>query len=156
MGLFNKGDNESRLVSATTDKDAITSILDKEMTVTGNISFKGKARLDGRIEGNIKGEYLILSESSEIVGDIEADIVVCQGRVNGNIVAKQFFAKKGGTINGSLETTDLSVESGAALNGEVKASSQKLRLLQGSSAQESTPEAEVISSSKLKYSTTDK
>ena len=127
MGLLSKN-KES--VGAS-DKAAISSIIDEGMIVTGDVSFKGKARVDGRIEGNVKGDYLILSESGIVIGDIEAQIVACQGRVDGNIKAEKLHAKHAAKIRGSLDVIDLTVDSGASLSGDVKAHSQDLRLVEG-------------------------
>jgi cytoskeletal protein CcmA (bactofilin family) len=54
MGFFNKqGIGETK-------SETITSVIGADMQLSGDISFKGKLRLDGRAEGNIRGEYLIL------------------------------------------------------------------------------------------------
>jgi cytoskeletal protein CcmA (bactofilin family) len=127
MGLLKKN-NES--VSAV-DKGAINSILDEGMVVAGDVSFKGKARVDGRIEGNVSGDYLILSETGIIIGDIQVEVVVCQGRVDGNIKTEKLHAQQAAKISGSLDVNDLTVDSGASLNGDVKAHSQDLRLVEG-------------------------
>ncbi len=37
------------------------------MTIKGEISLKGKRRIDGTINGNIDGEHLILSETGKIL-----------------------------------------------------------------------------------------
>jgi len=127
MGLLSKNKESA----GTLDKAAINSILDEGMVVTGDISFKGKARVDGRVEGNVKGEYLILSESGSVVGDVEVEVVVCQGQVDGNIKAEKLHAKNAAKIRGSLAVTDFTVDSGASLSGDVKAHSQDLRLVEG-------------------------
>jgi cytoskeletal protein CcmA (bactofilin family) len=121
------------------DEGAITSILDEGMCVAGDLSFKGKARVDGRIEGNVRGDYLILSGSGIIIGDIEAEVIVCQGRVDGNITAKKLHAQQSAKICGSLDVIDLTVDSGASMKGEVKAHSQDLRVVEGG-AQSTNPE----------------
>lgn len=113
--------------------DAITSIIGKDMQLVGDLSFKGRLRLDGRAEGNIKGEYLILGEEGVVNGDVACDIFVCSGKVEGNVNVKKLHVIKGGVISGKVETLDLTVESGAFLNGEVKSKNQELRLVPGSS-----------------------
>ena len=128
MGLLSK----TKESVGAMDKEAINSILDEGMSVKGDISFKGKARVDGRIEGNVSGDYLILSESGIIIGDLEAEVVVCQGRVDGNIKAEKLHAQHAAKISGSLDVIDLTVDSGASLSGDVKAHTQDLRLLEGS------------------------
>ena len=44
------------------ESETISSIIDKSMSVSGEITFKGKTRIDGSVEGNITGEHLILSD----------------------------------------------------------------------------------------------
>ena len=131
MSIFGKG---SEKASA---QDGI-SIISIEMSLVGNVTFKGSLRLDGKVEGNVKGEHLVLGASGRIVGDVDADNVVCHGHVEGNVAAKKLFVMKGSTITGRVETSDLSVESGAQLNGEIKSRSQDLRLLPGSTFPESS------------------
>jgi cytoskeletal protein CcmA (bactofilin family) len=140
MGLLSK----TKESLGTIDKDAINSILDEGMFVAGDISFKGKARVDGRIEGNVSGDYLILSESGIIIGDLEAEVVVCQGRVDGNIKAEKLHAQHAAKISGSLDVIDLTVDSGASLNGDVKAHTQDLRLLEGSTQSTTNFNSETI------------
>ena len=45
------------------DKETVTSIIGKDMHLQGDVNFKGKLRLDGKAEGNVRGEYLILGET---------------------------------------------------------------------------------------------
>ena len=126
--FFSKKDKSK---TANVANVAITSIIGNDMTIVGNVSFKGKARLDGKIEGNIDGEHLILSDSAGIKGDIDAETVVCQGQVDGDVKANDLSVKSGGIINGKVETTNLLVESGASLNGEIKSRTKDLRLVHG-------------------------
>lgn len=119
MKLFEKNDIGQADV-ARANNEAISSILCKDMTVTGKLSFKGKTRVDGTVEGDLQGEYLVLSETGTINGDVDVVHFVCQGRVDGNIAAKVMEIKKSATINGHIETANLSMESGASLNSDVK------------------------------------
>ncbi len=136
MGLFSKEEKakpepaalpqpvpERKIVKS--DKDPIESVLAKEMTIKGEVSFKGKARFDGTIEGNISGEYLILSETAKVIGNIDVATLICHGRVEGNITAEIVNAHATSSIHGILKSENLTVESGAALDGEIHASSRK-------------------------------
>ncbi|MEE4164672.1 MAG: polymer-forming cytoskeletal protein [Desulfocapsaceae bacterium] len=103
------------------ENETISSIIDKSMSVSGEISFKGKTRIDGTINGNITGEHLVLSESGKIIGDVKVSSFICHGYLEGNIMAKLVTASKGCSIIGKLEAGSLTVEPGATLDGEVKA-----------------------------------
>jgi len=102
------------------ESEAISSIIDKSVVIKGELSFKGKARIDGEIQGNISGEHLILSETGKIIGDITVTSFNCYGHLEGNISANLLTARKNCSINGKLEANSLTVEPGAALLGEIK------------------------------------
>jgi cytoskeletal protein CcmA (bactofilin family) len=118
------------------EKETITSIIGGEMQLVGDVTFKGKLRLDGKAEGNISGEYLILGETGVIVGDVVVNTFVCSGRVEGNLNVKNLYVVKGGIIEGKVETMDIAVESGAIMNGEIKSHTQELRLVPGTAIPE--------------------
>lgn len=136
MGLFSSSKEEKNKLESLppvvsekkhvkNDKDPIESILAKEMHIVGEISFQGKARFDGTIEGNIKGEYLILSKTANVKGNIDVETLICEGIVDGNITAEIVTVHATAAIHGILKSENLTVESGAALDGEIHASSRK-------------------------------
>ena len=86
MGMFGKSMNVEQEMKKV-DSEAISSIIDKSMTIKGEIFFKGKARIDGTINGNIDGEHLILSETGKVIGDITVSSFNCYGSLEGNIKA---------------------------------------------------------------------
>ena len=136
MAIFNKKD-ELEQEAGRASKEAISCIISQEMHISGEIKFKGKARIDGTVEGNIQGEYLVLSESGRVNGDLELGALICHGVVEGNIQAKLVTAHKTATIRGRLTSGNLTVESGAVLEGEIHASSKQ----QAANAGNPTPPA---------------
>lgn len=131
MSLFNKKestDKETTVMATTPVKaaksssDVISSVISTDMKITGEVSFKGKARIDGYVEGNINGDNLILSESGKVKGDVHLTTLICHGSVEGNVKAQQVTAHSSSSIKGNLVATSLTVESGATLQGEVSSS----------------------------------
>jgi len=131
MSLFNKKESEEQEVAAQPVKpvktmktagDVISSIISQDMGVKGELNFKGKARVDGVVEGNIKGEHLILSESGKVIGDLELITLICHGAIEGNVKAQQVTAHSSSSLRGNLIANSLTVEAGARLNGEVSSS----------------------------------
>lgn len=114
------------------NKETITSVIGQEMQMLGDISFKGKLRLDGKTEGNIQGDHLVLGETGMVIGEVAVNTLVCSGRVQGNVNVKKLQVTSSGVINGKVDAADLEVESGAALSGEIKSRSKELRLVPGS------------------------
>ena len=147
MGMFGKK-NDVQEEMQKAENEAIASIIDTSMTITGEISFKGKTRIDGTIHGNINGEHLVLSETGKIIGDIIASSFNCFGTLEGNVRAKIITARKDCSIHGKLQAGSLTVEPGASIDGEIKAATEDL--INGTN-QTTTP----ISSS-VKHENTDK
>ncbi len=118
MAIFSKKDtlkDEAELVS----KEAISCIISKEMHITGEINFKGKARIDGIVDGNIKGEYLVLSETGQVNGNVSLGALICHGTIKGDINARLVTAHSTASIKGKLTSANLTVEPGASLEGEI-------------------------------------
>lgn len=125
MAMFSKKDDVEQEIQKA-ESEAISSIIDKSMKITGEISFKGKTRIDGTILGNVNGEHLILSETGQVTGDITASSFNCFGSLEGNVRASLITARKDCTIHGRLEAGSLTVEPGAAIDGEIKAATKDL------------------------------
>jgi len=126
MAMFGKQINAEEEMKKV-ESEAISSIIDKTMTIKGEVSFKGKARIDGAVTGNIDGEHLILSETGSINGDIKVTSFNCYGTIEGNISAQMVTARKNCSIRGKLEAKSLTVEPGAAIQGEIKAAADGLK-----------------------------
>lgn len=130
MGLFGKN-TDGELEKSKADTEAISSLIDKNMSLMGSLTFKGKARIDGIITGDIEGEHLILSETGKIVGNIKSTSFNCYGTLEGDVQANNVIARKNCSIHGRLEATSLTVEPGAAIDGEIKAAAKDLRPIDG-------------------------
>lgn len=122
--MFNKKDSFEQ-ESEDAEKEVISSILDSKMVMKGELLFEGKTRIDGTVEGNIKGEHLILSEEGKINGDIQVLTFVCHGRLEGNVKASMVTARKTCQIHGSVESNSLTVEPGAEINGQLRVGNQE-------------------------------
>lgn len=129
MSIFAKKDELDQLTGKS-DTEAISSLIDNSMSITGTITFKGKARIDGHIEGNIDGEHLILSETGRVIGNIRTTIFNCFGTIEGDIQANNVIARKSCSIHGRIEAASLTVEPGAAIDGEIKSAAKDLRQIE--------------------------
>ncbi len=63
----------------------------------------------------------MLSETGKIIGDVQVETLICHGTIEGNINGHLVTAHPTATIHGILSAANLTVESGASLNGEIKA-----------------------------------
>jgi len=104
--------------------NTISSIIGQDMTVVGDLTFKSKIQIDGMIQGNLTGTSLVVSETGRLIGNVLTESLVCYGQIDGDLTVGKLFLKKTGVINGRVETSELSVESGGCLNGEIKSLGQ--------------------------------
>jgi cytoskeletal protein CcmA (bactofilin family) len=125
MALFGKSDIAQGEMQRA-ENEAISSIIDQSMIIRGEMTFQGKARIDGTIHGNIHGEHLVLSDTGKVIGDITSCSFNCFGSLEGNVRANIVTARKNCTIHGRLEAHSLTVEPGAMIDGEIKAATKDL------------------------------
>jgi len=107
--------------------------IDRTMRINGEISFTGKTIVEGVINGDVKGDKIVITESGEIVGDLIMDEVICLGRITGTVNAKSLSIGEAAQVKAKLDISLLEIESGAILDCEVNNSSrqtQKTRVAQ--------------------------
>ncbi len=69
---------------------ALVGYLYKGSRVSGHLSFQGPARIDGFVEGEIQCQgSLTVGEGAEVRARISGQVVTIQGKVEGNITAKE-------------------------------------------------------------------
>jgi len=98
----------------------INAIITEGSRVEGSLTFAGDARIGGNISGSIfsTGE-LIISQGAKIVADINADVVIISGDVNGNIVAtSRVEILRPAQFKGTISSPSLSVEEGVIFHGQ--------------------------------------
>ena len=86
----------------------------------GELSFGGTLCIDGKFEGKINTSgTLIISKTGEIKADIQAETIICEGLVKGNIVAsKRVELRPNSNIIGNIQSPSLNIEVGAKLDGK--------------------------------------
>jgi cytoskeletal protein CcmA (bactofilin family) len=101
-------------------KDAET-IIGASIKVKGNFQGRGDIIIEGSLEGSLKTDASVfVGDQAKIVANIEAKDAIINGEVRGNIKAKNYLAI-GGTakIFGDLQYSEISVERGATINGQL-------------------------------------
>ena len=124
--MFSK--NKSEETEATDGKPAkpaVPSIISEDLTITGNLLSKGEIQIDGRVEGDIDTETLLVGESAHINGDVRAKRVHVYGHVNGQITAQSVTLASTAHVKGDIVHEDLSIEKGAFLEGHCQRISDK-------------------------------
>jgi cytoskeletal protein CcmA (bactofilin family) len=109
------------MMFSTTNKKsgrhAAPSIIGADCTVTGDILSQGELHIDGRIDGDIRCNMLVIGEAGTITGEISAESVTVLGSVTGQITARVVALAKTARILGDITHESLSVEAGACVEG---------------------------------------
>ena len=87
--------------------------------IDGNIEVPANVRLEGTINGNIKcSGRLVMSKAAEINGDVDANELVSEGKVKGDVNVKKITVlQPTAVIVGDLKCESLQIENGAIFNG---------------------------------------
>ena len=115
--LFTKGGSKPSPVS-----EEISGYFGKEVVFEGKMTFEGVFRLDGRFEGEIfESGTLIVGETAFVKGKIEANTIVINGHVEGEVCAKgRMEIHPTGMFSGNLLTPILTIHEGGFFNGNCK------------------------------------
>ena len=96
------------------------SIISADLKITGDLSSDGEIQIDGSVEGDIRTKTLLVGETALVKGEIHADLVRVHGRVDGQIKAQSVSLAKTAHVVGDVMHVDLSIETGAFLEGHCK------------------------------------
>ena len=96
-----------------------TSLLSKKVKIEGDIQGDEDLRVEGHFKGTIKvvGD-LYVGQSGVVLADIEADNIVVQGQVTGNVLARnQLEIQSSGRLMGDCTAKSIDIREGAIFEG---------------------------------------
>jgi cytoskeletal protein CcmA (bactofilin family) len=100
----------------------ISAFVGKGVEFKGTITYSGTVRIDGRLDGEIHTDgVLLIGEEAIIEAKITAGTIVCKGKITGDVIAKDSVKLRAPAImNGSVKTPVLSMEDGVLFNGALE------------------------------------
>ncbi|NQV83163.1 MAG: polymer-forming cytoskeletal protein [Rhodospirillales bacterium] len=101
-------------------KPSPPSIISADLKIVGDLNSNGEIQIDGAIDGDIRTKTLLVGETANIKGEIVADSVIVHGAVNGQIKARDVTLAKTAHMVGDILHENLSIETGAFLEGHCK------------------------------------
>jgi len=101
--------------------DESNTVFGSKAAFKGELNFKNTLCIGGKFEGKLTtGDKLIVAEEGTVLAEIEAGIVICKGKIRGNIIASQKLEiHSTGKIIGDVHTPALKIELGAVMLGRV-------------------------------------
>jgi len=96
-----------------------TSLLSKKVKIEGNIQGDEDLRVEGHFKGTIKvvGDFFV-GQSGVVEADVEADNIVIQGQITGNVLARQQLEiQSSGQLLGDCQAKSIDIREGAIFEG---------------------------------------
>ena len=93
--------------------------------VTGNTTFHGGLRVDGKVKGNITADgtddsSLVLSQHAEIVGNVKVAHLTVAGKLRGNVYCTQRIELLStADVSGELHYKEIDIAQGASITANL-------------------------------------
>jgi cytoskeletal protein CcmA (bactofilin family) len=104
----------------------VPSIIGEDLTITGNVSARGEVQVDGHINGDVRCSSLLLSERSQVIGNVVAEDLVVRGKVIGGIKGLRVTLHNNCYVEGDIQHQSLAIEQGAYFEGRSRRSDEPL------------------------------
>ena len=130
MSIFTKPSTEKvPMRNDSPPPEAGLSVIAAGMKIVGDIESTGVVKIEGIVEGAIRGaRQLLLGRQGTVHGDIRAHEVVIGGTVIGTIVADERVEIQGtSSVQGDIHTKSIVVLEGGVINGTVRMGENAVR-----------------------------
>lgn len=104
-------------------QDGTLSIIGNDLTIVGQglrIITRGTLQVEGKVEGDVVGNEVIIGEKGHVTGVVSGQSVVVHGAVAGTVKGVNVVLSSSAKVDGDVLHHQLSVEQGAHLDGRVR------------------------------------
>ena len=98
-------------------RDAGRSVISSDVRIEGALATDGVLEFDGQIAGDLHAHALGVGRAARVEGNVSGAFVTIDGTVDGDITATTLTLKPTAVVNGALGYVNVTVESGAVVNG---------------------------------------
>lgn len=97
------------------------SVLSEKVKIEGEIQGDENLHVDGRFKGAIKlNGNIFVSQNAAVEADVEANNVVIQGKITGNVIARsQLEIQSTGQLFGDCTAQSIDIKEGAVFDGRL-------------------------------------
>lgn len=100
--------------------EKLETVIGAESDFQGEITVKGTLRIEGRVEGRVNADWVILSETGAVKGEVTAGKIIVGGRAEGNLRGRESVEiKASGSVWGDIFTNRFCVSEGGEFNGKI-------------------------------------
>lgn len=99
--------------------ESIDTVIGEDISFRGSLIYSNTLKINGNFKGTIQTTgKLIIGESGEVEADLEVGVLLVEGKVKGNVNAKEKIElKKLSELIGDIKTPTLEVQSGSKFLG---------------------------------------
>jgi cytoskeletal protein CcmA (bactofilin family) len=117
-----KQDEEQEEQSSEAGEGEVIAFVGRGVEFKGVITYNGTVRIDGRLDGEIHTEgVLVVGEDAVITAQVTAGTVISRGKITGDIAASgKVRLLAPAVLNGSVKAPLLSIEEGVLFNGSLE------------------------------------
>ena len=97
------------------------SVIDDQLSISGDIHPEGTIRVDGRVEGTLhRADTLIIGAGGTVVGSVEAREVIVGGELVGTLtVSGRVEVQASATVQGDIHAAAVMLQEGGTVHGHV-------------------------------------
>ena len=96
------------------------SLISRALKITGQLESTEDIRIDGEVDGDVRGVSVTVGNGAKIKGTVYGDAVELAGSVEGKIEAKKVVLTGTARMTGDVVHQDIKIESGAFVDGHLK------------------------------------
>ena len=99
-------------------------VIGKGLSISGELHGEDDLVIEGHVAGTIKiSKSLTIGKTGTILADVETENVTIQGKMTGNVVAREkIHLQNGGQLEGDMSAPRVEVEDGARYKGKITTS----------------------------------
>lgn len=96
------------------------SIIAGDLNILGNMVSDGTIDIEGRVQGNVRSDKIIVRKDGSVMGDVSGEVVHIYGEVRGLVKARDVHLYSTCKVEGTIMHEVLSIEDGAFVDGKFK------------------------------------
>ncbi len=103
------------------NSEKMESLIGARSHFQGEFVVKGTLRVDGRVDGRVNADCVIVSETAVMKGEVTAQRIVVGGKIEGNLRAQETVEIKAtGKVQGDIFANKFCVTEGGEFNGKIE------------------------------------
>ena len=96
------------------------SVISKSLKITGQLESTEDIRIDGEVEGDVRGVSVTVGSGAKVKGTVYGNAVELSGTIEGKIEAEKVVLTASAHMSGDVLHQDIRIESGAYIDGHLR------------------------------------